>query len=435
VPEPLPARRTSRLLVAGALLVAGCGSEDSEATDGIAVGVLLPFTGDEAALGRNLEQAVLLAVADVNEAGGVGGQKLRLVTRDSNSGSPRGFEQLLQLLYADGVQYLIGPEETYLANVIVPDIKGLDILNILPGYAAPSIEQPGGRGAWVRLAPSTTAFSCAMGEQVVNAGADTANVLATNDDYNASLASDFISLVGTVGGVGLPSVNVPVGQSSYAAEVNQVMSYGADTTLLAMPPESASIAVTEWTIAGRPGAWYLSPLLRTEVFLANIPFGTLNGALGLSPSSSLASECVPTDSEELDCIHTNAEAFSAHFADYWQGDRPLAAANYYYDAVVLLALGLSKGVSETGQLPDTQQLHDDIRALGDPDAEPVRWNNLRGPLTEARLGAPVRYVGAASEYVFDRYGAAQHTVFDHWEVSNDAFIEAGTFEAICPATL
>ncbi len=213
------------------------------------------------------------------------------------------------------------------------------------------------------------------------------------------------------------------------------MSYGADLTLLAMPPESASIAVTEWTIGGRPGAWYLSPLLRTDVFLANIPFGTLNGALGLSPSSSLASECTPAGREELHCTDANAEAFSAHFAEYWQGDRPFAAANYYYDAVVLLALGLSKGLSETGQLPDVQQLQDNIRALGDPDAEPVRWNNLRGPLTEVRLGTDVRYVGAAAEYVFDRYGAAQHTVFDHWEVSNDTFVETGTFEAICPSTL
>ncbi len=108
------------------------------------------------------------------------------MTRDSNSGSARGFDELLQLLYADSVQYLIGPEETALATAIVPDIKALDILNILPGYAAPAIEYPGGRGAWVRLAPSTTAFSCAMGEQVVRAGANTVNVLSTTDDYNAS---------------------------------------------------------------------------------------------------------------------------------------------------------------------------------------------------------------------------------------------------------
>jgi neutral amino acid transport system substrate-binding protein len=144
---------------------------------------------------------------------------------------------------------------------------------------------------------------------------------------------------------------------------------------------------------------------------------------------------VPTESEELYCAPANAEAFAAHFAEYWQGDRPFPQANYYYDAIVLLALGLSKGLTDTGELPDLEQLHANIRALGDPAGGSVRWNDLRGPLIEVQLGADVRYVGAASEYVFDRYGAAQHIVFDHWEVSNDAFVETGTFEAICPATL
>jgi neutral amino acid transport system substrate-binding protein len=421
-------------LAACALFGGGCAPEEDEATGGIAVGVLLPFTGNEAALGRNLEQALLLAVADVNDAGGIGGQKLRLVTRDSNSGSQRGFDALLQLLYADEVKYLIGPEETELANAIVPDVKALNVLDLLPGYAAPSIEHTGARGAWLRLAPSTTALACAMGKQVIRTRARTVNVLTTNDDYNSSLASDFISLVGSLGGVGLPTVTAPVGESSYSRQVRQVMNYGADLTLLTAPPESASVVATEWTIDGRPGAWYLSPLLRADVFLANIPFGTLNGAQGLSPSSSLTSECVPADGDELHCTHTNAEAFSEHFAEYWQGDRPFAAANYYYDAVILLALGLNKGLSETGELPDLKQLHANIRALGDPDAEPVRWNNLRGPFTEVRLGTDVRYVGAAAEYEFDRYGAAQHTVFDHWEVSNDGFVGTGTFEAICPRT-
>ncbi len=115
------------------------------------------------------------------------------------------FDELLQLLYADEVKYLIGPEETELANAVVPDIKALSVLNLLPGYAAPSIEHPGGRGAWVRLAPSTTALACAMGKQVIRTRARTVNVLTTNDDYNSSLATDFTSLVGSLGGVGLPA--------------------------------------------------------------------------------------------------------------------------------------------------------------------------------------------------------------------------------------
>jgi hypothetical protein len=462
-----------------AFLAGACAPAQEESPAGtIAVGALLPFTGKEAALGRNMEQALLLAVHDVNEAGGVAGQKLRLVTRDSNSGSERGLDQLLQLLYTDQVKYLIGPEETELATEIVPDVKGLDILEILPGFAAPSIEHPGNRGGWIRLAPTTNSLGCAMGKQVVRDGGVKVNALVAADDYDSSLASDFLGHITAVGGTPLPSVSVAVGASSYVHELDRVFDFGADETLLTVEPESAATIVTEWTVGGRRGGWYLSPLLRADVFLENIPFGALDGVHGLSPSGSLPSECAPimqasaaaraeagavpaagmgaggaadadasvggdgsaaataaantAESDELRCTHANASAFKAHFADYWQGDRPFAASNYYYDAVVLLALGLSKGFAEEHDLPSTKELQADIRDLGASDAQPVRWNDLREPFTEVRLGTDVRYVGAAAEYLFDVYGAAQHTVFDTWTIANDDFVVTSTFEPVCP---
>jgi neutral amino acid transport system substrate-binding protein len=467
--------RVTAAVCALAFIAGGCAPAKEESTeDTIAVGALLPFTGKEAALGRNMEQALLLAVHDVNEAGGIAGQKLRLVTRDSNSGSERGLDELLQLLYTDQVKYLIGPEETELATAIVPDVKGLDILEILPGYAAPSIEHPGSHGGWIRLAPTTNSLGCAMGKQAVRDGAVKVNALVAADDYNASLASDFLGHITAVGGSPLPSVSVTAGASSYVHALDRVFDFGADMTLLTVPPESASTVVTEWTVGGKRGGWYLSPLLRADVFLENVPYGALEGVHGLSPSSSLPSECtavdppaapssadagadsgaagaagdapdagtgdrsdvkpVMTDSghDALHCTHSNADAFTAHFSEYWQGDRPFAASNYYYDAVVLLALGLSKGMAEEHELPSTKELQADIRELGDPEVSPVRWNSLREPFTEVRLGADVRYVGAAAEYAFDVYGAAQHTVFDTWTIANDEFVVTGTFEPVCP---
>ena len=55
----------------GALFLAACSSSPEEPEgESIPVGVVLPFTGKEAAIGRNLEQAILLAQEDVNRAGG-----------------------------------------------------------------------------------------------------------------------------------------------------------------------------------------------------------------------------------------------------------------------------------------------------------------------------------------------------------------------------
>lgn len=419
------------------LLGIGCAPEQPVIPENaIVIGAILPFSGKEAALGKNLEQALMLAVRDVNEAGGIEGRPLALVTRDSNSGSDRGFEQLLELLYTDQVDYLIGPEETDLATTIVPDVKGLDVVNLLPGYAAPSIEQTGNRGAWIKLAPSTGQLGCAMARHVYRDGATTVNALTTLDDYNSALTTDFFSNFGTLTGESLPSVSAQVGASSYVRQLGQVFDYGADRTLMMAPAASASTITTEWTIGGRRGAWYLSPLLHADVFLQNIPFGTLNGTQGLSPSLSLESECAPTDDPDvLDCSHANAERFSAHFASYWHGDAPFPAANYYYDSVVLLALGLASGYADRGEILKGRALRDYIRALGDEDASPVSWHDLKGPLTEIKLGTPVRYVGAGAEYKFDKYGAAQFSIFDTWIINNDSFVDTGTLTAVCKHTI
>src|SRR5690606_7211025 len=105
--------------------------------DAVVVGALLPFSGSESAIGRNLEQAMLLAVEDLNAAGGLDGRPFAILSRDSHSSSERGLNQLLELLYTDRVDYLVGPEENDLARGIVPEVRALNVFHMLPGYAAP----------------------------------------------------------------------------------------------------------------------------------------------------------------------------------------------------------------------------------------------------------------------------------------------------------
>jgi len=424
------------LLLASGFAALGCDpKEEQPDADAIAIGALLPFTGKEAAIGRNLEQAMLLAIEDVNQAGGVGGRKLRLISRDSNSGSERGLEELLQLLYTDQVQYLVGPEENELANAIVSDIKGLDILNILPGYAAPPIEHVSTKGSWIRLAPSPAALGCGMAANAIADGARTANAIVSQDDFNGNLAADFAAQFDRLGGKLLPSVPVIAGANSYSRKITQAFNYGADQTLLIAYPTTASTIATEWTINSHKGSWYLSPMLHAEVFLLNTPFGALNGFRGLSPSQSLLSECTAGDTaEQVVCTHDNADNFGRHFADYWDGDEALPAARFYYDAVALLALGLERGFGEQGKLPSTRVLRDDIRDLGTQSGSSIFWWDLSSALQDVTKAREVSYVGAAAEYNFDRYGAAQHVIFDTWSIQNDSFIDTGALKAECPVT-
>jgi branched-chain amino acid transport system substrate-binding protein len=430
------AKREGLVLVSvlACLSALGCSSETSSAPgETIQLGAILPFTGKEAALGRNIEQAMLLAMEDVNRAGGIDGTPIDVVSRDSNSGSDRGLNELLNLIYNDKVQYLVGPEETDLANAIVSDIKSLNITNVLPGYAAPSVQRASATGAWFRLAPAPFDIGCAFARHAEDEGVVSANALSLTDDYNATLASSFNQQYSESGRV-LPSVTVQPGQSSYSAAIKRALDFKPERTVLNANPATGADVITEWAIGDGRGAWYLSPLLRADAFLINVPYGSLDGLVGISPSLSLRSECntlTGFDHGAIACTRSNATRFSNHFAERWGGTQPFAAARLYYDAVILLAMGMRYAVATTGAIPSAPELKKLILQLNDAKNPVGHWYDLKTAFAALDAGERRRFVGSGAEYSFDRYGAAQHVVFDTWTVSAQSFVDTGSYYASC----
>ena len=131
-------------LLAGlaSLASASCApAEPSHPADAVVIGAILPFSGRESAIGGNLEKAMLLAIEDLNAAGGLDGRPFDIASRDSHSSTERGFDPLFDLLHTEPepVRYVVGPEENDLALKIASEMRALDAFLMLPGYAAPSI--------------------------------------------------------------------------------------------------------------------------------------------------------------------------------------------------------------------------------------------------------------------------------------------------------
>ncbi len=419
------------------LLSASCSSaEPGHPANAVVIGAILPFSGRESAIGGNLEKAMLLAVEDLNAAGGLDGRPLHIVSRDSHSSVDRGFNPLLELLHTEQVDYLVGPEENDLAREIAPEMRALDLFHMLPGYAAPSVARSDTRGGWMRLAPSPFAIGCALAKLAVRDGVTTVNSLAARDDYNASVSSRFMTIFVELGGKTLPSTTFASGKQAYTTELESGFKHRAGRTLLAAYPTTASTIVTEWTASGRPGTWFLGPALRTEVLLANIPTGSLDGYIGVTPSLSLQSECHITDAarETADCTTENATAFIGHFSRRWDREVPFPAAHFYYDGVVLIAMGLTYAQATSGAIPSSgHELKKIIRELNDPSHEAGSWRDLKTAMTKLRAGVPLRYVGAAAEYEFDEYGASKHAFMQRWTVDGDAFVDLAPVPLTCVA--
>ena len=63
------------------VVAAGCGS-DSTNTNEIVIGHYGSMTGSEATFGISTDNGIKLAVEEINQAGGIGGKTIRLITYD-----------------------------------------------------------------------------------------------------------------------------------------------------------------------------------------------------------------------------------------------------------------------------------------------------------------------------------------------------------------
>ena len=82
----------------------------------IKIGVYGPFTGGTAPNGLSMRHALELAVTEINATGGILGKKVTLVERDDESKNERGAQVIQELLDKEGVQFIIGPGNTGVAD-------------------------------------------------------------------------------------------------------------------------------------------------------------------------------------------------------------------------------------------------------------------------------------------------------------------------------
>lgn len=105
------------LVLALSVFLAACNS-DSESSSGasgdsdtVKIGSLHPLTGSLASEGQEMDDAIKLAVKQVNEQGGIeslGGAKVELISSDSEGSAEKGISEV-QKMVRDGVAGIVGP--------------------------------------------------------------------------------------------------------------------------------------------------------------------------------------------------------------------------------------------------------------------------------------------------------------------------------------
>lgn len=129
-------------LSCGALLA--CGGDPGDRTP-VKIGLLAPKTGALTGVGESFERVALVAVASINDLGGIGGRDLELVIEDTETVAETAGEKL-QGMIDQGVVAVVGPATSGEVTNAFPVARDNRVPIISPSSTAPGLSRPAPQG-------------------------------------------------------------------------------------------------------------------------------------------------------------------------------------------------------------------------------------------------------------------------------------------------
>ena len=118
---------------------AGCGGSGSGSSDEIKIGANFELTGNVANYGSASMDGLKLAIKECNDAGGINGKKINLISADNKSEASEAVNAATKLISDDSVKVIVGPAVT--ANVIAESQVATDnkVPVIAPDATSPDV--------------------------------------------------------------------------------------------------------------------------------------------------------------------------------------------------------------------------------------------------------------------------------------------------------
>ena len=141
----VPLRRRHFLTATGAgaaLGLAGCLGGDDD--DVVTLGAPYILSGFAAMYGEEAEYGVELAVDQINEEGGIDGQEVEVILRDTEADPDTGIRQARSLVEEDDVDALFGLDSSAVGLAVAPVMEELQVPIVITHAATPFITAPAG---------------------------------------------------------------------------------------------------------------------------------------------------------------------------------------------------------------------------------------------------------------------------------------------------
>ena len=240
-------------LLVGAIVLSACGDDDdggggtnvAKGDGTFIVGTLLPETGSLAFLGPPEVAGVKLAVKEVNDAGGVLGKPMTLVTGDSGDTSTDIANQTVDRLLTAKADVIVGAASSSVTLTVIDKIAAAGVVMFSPANTSKALTTYADKGMYFRTAPPDNLQGQVLGEIVVEDGGGSAvGILALQDPYGEGLAEDTKKSIESSGGKVVETVIYDPKAANFDNEVDRIKRKNPKAVIVIGFDESAKVITT-----------------------------------------------------------------------------------------------------------------------------------------------------------------------------------------------
>ena len=222
------------LLAASAVALTAGAAVAQDAGAAPKIGIIFGFTGPLESITPFMAQAAEIAIAEVNEAGGVTGQQVTSERADSTCIDAAAATAAAEGLVSGGINAIVGADcsgvtNAVLTNVAVPNGIGM----ISPSATSPGLSTAEDNNLFFRTAPSDARQGQIMSDILTERGVTNVALTYTNNDYGKGLADAFQASFQEAGGTIAIVAPHEDGKADYSAEVAALAASGADMLVVA----------------------------------------------------------------------------------------------------------------------------------------------------------------------------------------------------------
>lgn len=237
------------------------GAEPGQEQGPIVVGFINHLSGDAAVYGTSMQMGTQVALAEINEAGGIGGRPLEVIYEDDRLDANQAIAAAQKLINQDGVKVIMGSGSSSLSLALAPVVDEAGVLLISSISTNPALAD---FENVMLVMPSDSAQGAAWAAVARDWGVAEAAVLYINNDYGIGVKDIFTREFEAQGGRILASEGFQVGSTDLRTQLLRIRDSGARHVFMVSHVVEGVLALRQGQELGLDVTWVLDIAMQTQ---------------------------------------------------------------------------------------------------------------------------------------------------------------------------